>query len=140
MFDSVSSYACLPVDISTMIAGKLTTFGILQVIPAIFIGIIAIVSGDGIYLVPAVVLSLSVSFYATAVMVWLSGLSPNVLVYDVKVLAAYLFLVGIAIALLTAAGYSNADYAYFAVLLAIPAWYFIRSGRARWNAVEPEGF
>jgi len=140
IFDSVSSYACLPIDVSRMIAGKITTFAILQVIPALFIALVALLSGDGIYLVQAVVLTLSISFYATAVMVWLSGLSPNVLVYDVKVLATYLVLVGIAIALVTAAGYSNADYAYLAVFLAIPAWYFIRRGRARWNTVEPEGF
>ncbi|MCQ1537414.1 hypothetical protein FTO68_00110 [Methanocalculus taiwanensis] len=140
MFDTFGPYACLPIDVSTIIAGKLTTCGILQMIPAIFIATVAILSGDVIYLIPSVVLSLSVSFYATAVMVWLSGLSPNVLVYDVKVLAAYLFLVGIAIALLTAAGYSNPDYAYLAVLLAIPSWCFIRRGRAWWNASEPEGF
>ena len=140
IFDSVSSYACLPVDISTMIAGKITTFAILQVIPAIFIALVALLSGDGIYLVQAVVLTLSISFYATAVMVWLSGLSPNVLVYDAKTLAVYLFLVGIAIALLTTAGYSHPDYAYLAVLLAIPGWFFLQRGRAWWNAVEQEGF
>lgn len=140
MFDSFGPYACLPVDVSTIIAGKITTIAILQIIPASFIAVVAILSGDGIYLIPSVILSLSVSFYATAVMVWLSGLSPNVLVYDAKILVAYLFLVGIAIALLTAAGYSNANYAYLAPLLIIPAWYFIRKGRSRWNGREPDGF
>ena len=94
MFDSFGPYACLPVAVSTLIESKLTTFAVLQLVPAVFIAVVALLSGEGVYLFPAVVLGISVSFYAVAVMAWLTGLSPNVLVYDVKVLAVYLVLVG----------------------------------------------
>ncbi|MDD1686988.1 hypothetical protein [Methanoregula sp.] len=140
MFDNFGPYACLPVAVSTLIAGKLTTFTILQLLPAIFIAVVAILSGEIAFLVPAVVLGLAVSFYAVAVMAWLCGLSPNVLVYDVKVLALYLILVGIVIVLFTAAAFANPYFALASLILAVPAWWFVQKAKVRWDAVDPAGF
>jgi hypothetical protein len=140
MFDTFGPYACLPVAVSTLIASKLTTFAILQVIPAVFIAAVALLSGEAAYLIPAVVLGISVSFYAVGVMAWLCGLSPNVLVYDVKVLFVYLILVGIVLTIFTAAAFANPYFALFAVILAIPTWLLVRKAKFRWDAVDPAGF
>jgi hypothetical protein len=140
MFDTFGPYACLPVAVSTLIGSKLTTFSILQVIPAIFIAIVALLAGEAAYLFPAVVLGLSVSFYAVAVMAWLCGLSPNVLVYDVKVLAVYLVLVGIVLTVFTSVAFANPYYALASVVLAVPAWLLVQKAKLRWDAVDPAGF
>jgi hypothetical protein len=140
MFDTFGSYACLPVAVSTLITSKISTFAILQVIPATFIAAVALYSGEAAYLLPAVVLGISVSLYAVAVMVWLSGLSPNVLVYDVRVLFMYLILVGIALVLFTGLAFADPLYAFFALSLAIPAWIFVKSAKVRWDSVDPGGF
>jgi len=140
MFDTFGPYACLPVAVSTLIAGKLTTFAILQVIPAVFIASVALLSGEAAYLVPAVVLGISVSFYAVGVMAWLCGLSPNVLVYDAKVLFVYLISVGIVLTIFTAVAFTNPYYALFALILAIPTWLLIQKAKVRWDAVDPAGF
>jgi hypothetical protein len=140
MFDTFGPYACLPVAVSTLIASKLTTFAILQVIPVVFIAAVAIFSGEAAYLIPAVVLGISVSFYAVGVMAWLCGLSPNVLVYDVKVLFVYLILVGIVLTIFTAAAFANPYFALSAVILAIPTWVLVRMAKVRWDAVDPAGF
>ncbi len=140
MFDTFGPYSCLPVAVSTLIASKLTTFAILQVIPAVFIAAVALLSGEAAYLVPAVVLGISVSFYAVGVMAWLCGLSPNVLVYDVKVLFVYLILVGIVLAIFTAAAFANPYFALFAFILAIPTSLLVRKAKNRWDAVDPGGF
>ncbi|KUG15771.1 hypothetical protein ASZ90_014569 [hydrocarbon metagenome] len=140
MFDTFGPYACLPVAVSTLIATKLTSFAILQVIPAGFIAAVALLSGEGWYLVPAVVLGISVSFYAAGVMAWLCGLSPNVLVYDAKVLVVYLVLVGIALTVFTAVAFAHPYAALSAVVLAIPAWLLIQRAKVRWDAVDPGGF
>jgi len=140
MFDTFGPYACLPIAVSTLIAGKLTTFAILQVIPAVFIASVALLSGEAAYLVPAVVLGISVSFYAVGVMAWLCGLSPNVLVYDVKVLFVYLISVGIVLTIFTAVAFTNPYYALFALILAIPTWLLIQKAKVRWDAVDPAGF
>ena len=140
MFDTFGPYACLPVAVSTLITSKLTTFAVLQAIPAVFIAAVALLSGEAAYLIPAVVLGISVSFYAVGVMAWLCGLSPNVLVYDVKVLFVYLILVGIVLTIFTAATFANPYFALFAVILAIPTWLLVRKAKVRWDAVDPEGF
>jgi hypothetical protein len=140
MFDTFGPYACLPVAVSTLIASKLTTFAVLQVIPAVFIAAVALLSGEAAYLIPAIILGISVSFYAVGVMAWLCGLSPNVLVYDVKVLFVYLVLVGIILTCFTSLAFANPYYAVSAILLTIPAWLLIQKAKARWDAVDPEGF
>lgn len=140
MFDTFGPYACLPVAVSTLITSKLTTFSVLQIIPAVFIAVVAVLFGEAAYLVPAVVLGIAVSFYAVGIMVWLCGLSPNVLVYDVKVLFIYLVLVGIVITVFSAASFLNPYSALAAVVLAIPAWLFVQKAKVRWDKEEPAGF
>jgi hypothetical protein len=140
MFDTFGPYACLPVAVSTLISSKLTTFSVLQLVPAAFVAIVAVLSGDIAYIVPAVVLTLSVSFYAVGIMAWLCGLSPNVLVYDVKVLFVYLVLVGIALTIFSALAFANPYYPLASVVLVIPAWFFIQKAKVRWDAVDPAGF
>jgi len=140
MFDTFGPYACLPVAVSTLIESKLTTFAILQLIPAVFIAIVAVLAGEAAFLLPAVVLGLSVSFYAVAVMAWLAGLSPSVMVYDVKVLAWYLVLTGIVLVLFTAAAFANPYYALASVVLVLPAWWFVQKAKVRWDAVDPARF
>jgi hypothetical protein len=140
MFDTFGLYACLPVAVSSLIVSKLTTFAVLQVIPAIFIAAVALLSGEAAYLIPAVILGISVSFYAVGVMAWLCGLSPNVLVYDVKVLFVYLVLVGIVVTGFTSISFANPSFAFLAVILAIPTWLLIQKAQIRWDSVDPEGF
>ncbi len=140
MFDSFGPYACLPVAVSTLIESKLTTFAILQVIPAVFIAAVAFLTGEALYIVPAVVLGIFVSFYAAGVMAWLCGLSPSVMVYDAKVLFLYLILVGIVITIFTAVAFENPYYALSSVILAIPAWLMVEKAKVRWDSVDPAGF
>jgi hypothetical protein len=140
MFDTFGPYACLPIAVSTLITGKVTTFSLLQVVPALFIAGAAILSGEVQNLVPAVILCLTVSFYAAGVMVWLTGLSPNVLVYDVKVLFIYLILVGLALTIFTAVAFANPLWALASLVLLIPAWLFVRKAKVKWDAVDPAGF
>jgi hypothetical protein len=140
MFDTFGPYACLPVSVSRLITGKLTTFFLMQAVPAIFIAVVAILMQESLYLIPAVVLCLSVSFYAVSVMVWLTGLSPNVLVYDVKVMAVYLVLIGIVVTLFTGIAFANPLYTLSSVILLVPAWLLIKRALVKWDAVDPGGF
>ncbi|WP_292424036.1 hypothetical protein [Methanoregula sp.] len=140
MFDTFGAYACLPVSVRTLIKSKITTFSVLQIIPALFIAAVSILSGQALYLVPAVVLCLSLSFYSLGITVWLTGLSPSVLVYDVKVMVTYLALTGAALLVLSAVAFAVPFAALGAVLLLIPAVFFARLGFAKWEAREQPGF
>jgi hypothetical protein len=140
MFDTFGAYACLPVSVRTLIKSKIASFSVLQIIPAVFIAVVAVLSGQALYLVPAVILCLAVSFYCLGVTIWLTGLSPSVLVYDVKVMITYLALTGAALIVLSAVAFAAPFAAIGAVLLLIPAVFFARLGFAKWEASEQPGF
>src|SRR5512136_363277 len=116
MFDTFGPYTFLPVSVSRLITGKLTTFSLMQAVPAVFIAVVAILMQESLYLIPAVVLCLAVSFFAVGVMVWLTGLSPNVLVYDVKVMTVYLVLTGVVLTLFSALAFANPLYSLSSVI------------------------
>jgi hypothetical protein len=140
MFDSYGPYACLPVAVHSVIAAKVTSFCLLQVAPAVLLVVFAVFSGETAYVIPAVVLCLAVSIYGTGISVWLTGLSPSVLVYDVRVLMSYLVLMGIALAVLTSLAFAGPYYSLASLLLIIPAWLMVRRGMVRWDAAEQAGF
>lgn len=140
MFDTFSSYTCLPVSVPVLLNSKMCSFAVLQVIPATFIVLVSIASGGVAYLVPAFVLCLSVSFYALSVTVWLTGLSPSVLVYDAKVLLVYLISVGIALIALIALAFVNPYYAFGSVLLFLPAWLLVKASSTKWDMQDQPVF
>jgi len=112
----------------------------LQCTTAVFIIIVSIVSGSAFYLVPALVLALWVSFYSCAVTVWLTGLAPNVLIYDVKVLAAWLLGVGVVLLILIMLIFTNPFYAIVSALLFPATVWLINAGYRRWDSREQQGF
>jgi len=139
-FDSYSSYTCLPVSVPALLTSKMCSFTVLQVIPAALIIVVCILAGGAGYLIPALVLCLSVSFFSLALTVWLTGLSPGVLVYDAKVLLIYLFVLGIALAVLIILAFVNPYYALASVLLFLPAWLFVRESYVRWDSLDQPAF
>jgi hypothetical protein len=140
MFDTYSSYTCLPVGVPTLLKSKMCSFVVLQMIPATFIVFVSVASGGIAYLVPAFILCLSVSFYALSVTVWLTGLSPSVLVYDAKVLFLYLVLVGIALVALIALAFVNPYYAIGSALLFLPAWWLVNASYMKWDRQDQPVF
>jgi hypothetical protein len=140
MFDTFGTYACLPVSVCTVLVSKITSFSMLQIVPAVFIAATALLSGEGLYLFPALLLCLSISFFSLGVTVWLTGLSPNVLVYDVKVMVTYLGLSGLAVTAMSGLAFADPFYSLAGLLLLLPAWGFIQKGMTRWESREQPGF
>ena len=52
-FDSFTSYACLPVSVKTVIASKINSFTVLQLIPIVFISFVSFTTHNIPYLLPA---------------------------------------------------------------------------------------
>jgi hypothetical protein len=139
-FDTFSSYACLPVSVSTLITSKICTFTVLQAIPAVFMVVITIITGGILYIIPAMVLWGAVSFYSLSVSIYLTGLTPNVLVYDVKVLFAFMILVGVPVMVIIALAFINPYYGIAALLLGIPAFLLFKKGYRRWEGKDMDSF
>jgi hypothetical protein len=140
MFDTFGAYACLPVSVRTLLMSKITSFSMLQIIPAVFIVATALFSGEGLYLFPALLLCLSISFFSLGITVWLTGLSPNVLVYDVKVMVTYLVLSGLAVTVMSGLAFADPLYSLAGLILLLPAWWFMQRGMTRWESREQSGF
>jgi hypothetical protein len=139
-FDTYSTYTTLPISVRALLTSKICSFAVLQLIPVALILVVSLLSNGVAYLVPALVLCLSVSFFSLAVTVWLTGLSPSILVYDAKVLVAYLFVLGVALIVLIALAFVNPYYSLASVLLFLPAWLFVRQSYAKWDSLDQPTF
>ncbi|WP_409199132.1 hypothetical protein [Methanospirillum lacunae] len=135
-FDSYAAYTCLPVSVKTVIISKIASFSVLQVVPAVFLAIICTISGQAIYTVPVIVLALSTSYFTLGLTIWLAGLSPNVLVYDVKVMARYFTIIGIVTTIFSSIAFANPWASLSSIILAVPAWYLIQIGCRKWEEHE----
>jgi len=139
-FDTVGSYGCLPIAVRTIIFSKICSFCLLQTIPAVFLAIITLITGAGQFLPSVLVLGLATSFFGLAVTIYLTGLSPNVLIYDAKVLVTYLVSMAVVIVPLIILSFMNPLYPLVAVLLLIPAIYLVRRSYPKWERADIEGF
>jgi len=139
MFDSFSVYALLPLHVRDVISSKITSFTLLQVIPVFFIGVITFLSGQGEFLLPVLVLTLSVSYYVLSVSIWLTGLSPSVLVYNVRVMVQYFLLIGLALSIFGSLTSINLWFGLAGVILFIPTYGFIQLGIRKWENEEMVG-
>jgi len=140
MFDTFGPYACLPLGVADVLKSKICVFAVLQIIPAAFIAAVALLAGEAVYLLPALVLCLSVAFYGLAVTVHLTGLSPNVLLYDPKVLVLYLLVVGVPLVAFIALSFANPWYAMASLVLPAAGWLIGQRGIVKWDGKEVVGF
>lgn len=135
-FDALGPYGCLPVGVGTLIRSKLTSFFLLQAVPAVIVLVAALATGAGLVALSAVALALGLSAWSVAVTVYLAGLSPNILVYDPKVLAAFLGGIGLPIIALIALAFASPWLGFVGLLLVVPATLVVSAGVRRWETAD----
>lgn len=140
MFETFGPYACLPLGVADVLKSKICSFAVLQLIPAAFIAAVTLLAGEAAYLLPALVLCLAVSFYGLAVTVYLTGLSPNVLLYDPRVLVFYLSAIGLPLGALIALSFMDPWYAMASLVLPAAGWWIVQRGFVKWDGREVTGF
>jgi hypothetical protein len=135
-FDNFQSYVCLPVRVSDLITGKICSFTLLQLIPVLFLSGVSISSRTVYELIPVLVLSVSISYFALSITIWFCGLSPTVLVYDIRVMAGYFLLIGTASAIFSSLAFIHPSLALTSLVLFIPVYVLIKKGLKKWNGKE----
>ena len=120
----------------TLIRSKLTSFFLLQAVPAVIVLVAALATGAGLVALSAVALALGLSAWSVAVTVYLAGLSPNILVYDPKVLAAFLGGIGLPIIALIALAFASPWLGFVGLLLVVPATLVVSAGVRRWETAD----
>lgn len=139
-FDSFTSYAFLPVEVSGVIDAKLQSYALLNLLPAAVLVLAAATSGGAGTFIPALAALLSVSAYTLAVTVYLTGLHPNVMLYSAGVFLRYVLMISPALLLLIFASIIDPTYAVLSLLLILPAALLLARGRKKWQAWEMPGY
>lgn len=139
-FDNPRSYMFLPVSVSMVIRAKISVFAIIQVVPVIFILYTSITGGVMEYLVPAIFLCIPVSFFAASLMIHLCGLSPGILIYNVRILLLFIVVMAPVLLILISISFISPYYSLAGVLLAVPSIILVRRGFVKWDGFDYPGF
>jgi len=136
-FDSFTTYLFLPVKVSTILQSKIVSYFIINLF-SLFILIMAGVTMRQLdFLFPALITFISIMVYTLAVTMYLTGLHPNLLLYDPKNFIAYIGLLAPILFIITLFAIII-PYSMLASILLIPLsyWFFIKSFK-KWNQWKP---
>lgn len=139
-FDLFTSYAFLPVEVGTVIRGKLQSYGLLNLVSVAILVAAGLGTGQVALLFPALLTFASISFYAVAVTVYVGGLSPSIMLYNAKVYLPYLGLIIPVLLFLLFVSIPNPWFALSSLCLIPPGWYILRKALSRWTAWEQPSF
>jgi hypothetical protein len=123
-----------------VIKSKICSFTLLQPIPAATLIGVTLAGGNFVSLPTVLILWGSITFYALAITIYLTGLSPHVLVYDAKVLLSYLAAVGGIVLFMTALSFINPYFSVIALMLLPLSWFVVKRSLLKWEACDPPGF
>ncbi|MBS3052040.1 MAG: hypothetical protein J4428_01555 [Candidatus Aenigmarchaeota archaeon] len=139
-FDLFTAYSFLPIKTSEVIKGKLNTYVLLNIISLIILIVVALVTSILNYLLPSIASFIMVSFYSLAVTVYLTGLHPNILLYDAKILLAYVLLISPVLLALIFLSVLNPFYLLMSPLLMVLSICLIKKSFKKWDDWEQQSF
>ncbi|WP_440948346.1 hypothetical protein ACSAZL_09010 [Methanosarcina sp. T3] len=134
-YDIFSSYSFLPLRVSDMIKSKLNSYLLLNLIPLVILITLAL-KNDPSSLLPSLLLFLTISLYMVSVLVYLTGLSPSINLYNGKTFALYTFSVMPLLLLNIILSMFGPYYALVDLLLVPVALYLLQKGFRKWDGNE----
>jgi hypothetical protein len=138
-YDIFASYAFFPLKFSDMIRSKLNSYLFLNIVPLILL-ILLTLKKDPAFLLPALLLFLSISLYMVSILIYLTGLSPSINLYNGRTFAIYtlsvmpLLLVNIILSMF------GPYYVLVDLLLVPPALYMLGQSFIKWDRIESPRF
>jgi hypothetical protein len=139
-FDLFASYSFLPVEVGTVIRGKLESYALLNIVSLAILVAAGLGTGEASLLIPALLTFAAVSFYAVAVTVYVGGLSPSIMLYNAKVYLPYLGLITPVLLFLLFVSIPNPWFALASLCLLPMGWYILGKAFSRWSRAEQPGF
>jgi hypothetical protein len=132
-FDTFSAYAFLPVEVGFVLRSKVRSYAFINLVSVGVLG--CVVAGTGAWetALPALAAFLSVSAYALAVTIFLTGLHPNVLLYHSKTFLLYLAAISPVLLGLIFLSVLDPACALGSVVLIPFAWILFEKSVGRWN-------
>ncbi|MEM5801428.1 MAG: hypothetical protein QW350_00770 [Candidatus Aenigmatarchaeota archaeon] len=130
-FDLFSSYSFMPIKVSSIIKSKIITYSIVNSFCIIILFISATKIGFNT-LFPSLLAFFGVSAYVLAINIYLTGLHPNMLLYNGKILLQFLFSIAPILVLLIFLSKNNVFYFLILFLLAF-SYLIIRKSLEKWD-------
>lgn len=135
-FDLFTSYSFLPVKSSTLIKGKVRCYAVINTLSFAILAMAAVLSGHNAYFLPSLSAFIAVSSYTLSITVYLTGLHPNILLYNAKIFLAYV--ASISPVLLAMIFVSVINPAYLTAGLAVLpfCYYLIGQSYKKWDSTD----
>ncbi len=137
-FDTFNPYMFLPVRVSTVLKGKITTFMIINILSILILIIATITMNQILYFLPAFLMFMSIAIYSLAVTVYFTGLNPNILIYDSKIFVPYIASLGPILFTFTLVAIINPFYMVASPLLIPLAIFLLKKGYVKWDKWVPQ--
>ncbi|WP_269850355.1 hypothetical protein [Methanosarcina horonobensis] len=122
-----------------MIKSKLNSYLILNLVPLVVLTLLAL-RKDPSSLIPSLLLFLTISLYMVSVLIYLTGLSPSIYLYNGKTFAFYTFSVMPLLLLNIVLSMFGPYYAFVDLLLLPVALYLLLKGFTKWDRNESRCF
>jgi hypothetical protein len=139
-YDLFSSYSFIPIKVSTVIKSKALSYAILSSIAVLLLMVVAfgggIEHGDIRYFPAALITFVSLSAYMLSINVFLTGLHPNILIYDAKKFLIYLLCVSPLLVMMIFVSMFDGMLLSSSPIILIPAAIFFRAGLQKWDKAE----
>ncbi|VVB74465.1 Uncharacterised protein [Candidatus Tiddalikarchaeum anstoanum] len=139
-FDTFSSYSFLPIKASTVIKNKIKSYILLNSVSAIIFVIILLWTGSFSYALPALFAAISISAYSLAVTIYLGGLYPNILLYNARILFAYILSIMPILSLACTVSLLWPNYLLLSPLLIPLALGILWLSYKKWDSVEQPNY
>jgi hypothetical protein len=132
-FEVFSSYEFLPIKPGKIIKSKLISYSLLNIVSVFILFIAAIQSSSLNYFFHGLFALLASSSYTLATTVYLTGLYPNVLIYNPKIMLNYLIISAPIPAFLIIISLINPDLLLLSPLAFFLSFIVLKASLAKWN-------
>jgi hypothetical protein len=139
-FDIFTSYSFLPVKASTIIKSKINSYIILNIISLVILLLVSFSYNQYSYFLPALFTFVSVSSYTLSMTIYLTGLYPNIFLYNANILVKYLFSISPILLILIFLAIPNPFYLLASPILIFLAVYILKKSYKKWDSEEQLSF
>ena len=139
-FDSFTSYAFLPVKVSTLMKSKINSYILINIFSLAVLTLVSLWTNQLSYFLPALFTFLAVSSYTLSITVHLAGLNPNILLYNAKIFAQYLVLITPLLLALIFTSVVNPFYLIFSLVLIPISYSIVKKSYEKWDDIEQPYF
>lgn len=139
-FDTFSSYAFLPVKVSTLMKSKVNSFVIINIVSILILIIVTLWSGQVEYFIPALFAFLSLSAYSLSITTYLTGLNPNILLYNGKIFLEYLLLLAPLLLIFIFSSALSPLLLLVGIVLIPLSYVIVKKSYDKWDSLEQPNF